>query len=71
MTPEQKVRRKHRQETVRNWTKALANTSLGLRLTNGQLKAAAKTLYYIRVSQFINNTPREFWFWWENNERNS
>lgn len=34
-----------KQATLRAITKNLAYSYLGLRLTNGQLKAAAKTLY--------------------------
>ena len=42
MTPAQKAARSIKQATIRAITK---NLSYCLRLTNGQLKAAAKTMY--------------------------
>lgn len=40
-----KAQRAIKQATLRTITKNLGYSYLGLRLTNGQLKAAAKTLY--------------------------
>lgn len=40
-----KAQRAIKQATLRAITKNLGYSHLGLRLTNGQLKAAAKTLY--------------------------
>lgn len=38
-----------KQATIRTITKNLGYSHLGLRLTNGQLKAAANTLYNMRA----------------------
>lgn len=46
-----KAARKIRQATIRTLTKNLGYSYLGLRLTNGQLKAAAKTVYAIKISE--------------------
>jgi hypothetical protein len=45
MTPQQKAARAIKQATIRTITKNLGYSYLGLRLTIGQLKASAKTLY--------------------------
>jgi hypothetical protein len=50
MTPAQKLRRSIRQDTVIKLTRHLAKSYLGFKLTTGQLKAAAKQLYYIKLS---------------------
>jgi hypothetical protein len=48
MTPQQKAARTIKQATIRTIAKNLGYSHLGLRLTKGQLKAAAKTLYNMR-----------------------